>query len=74
MSRLNKKRLLRISIPFLAIIFGAAGILPGVLLTTRLNLGEYWTIITPELVQMDSEVLGNMINDVETHDYNVYSI
>jgi len=74
MSRKSKNKFVRISLPFLALILGTAGILPGWFLITRLNSGEYWTSITPELVQMDSEVLDDMINDVENHDYNVYSI
>ena len=74
MSRKSKIKFLRISLPFIALILGTAGILPGWLLITRLNSGEYWTTITPELVQMDSEVLDDMINDVENQDYNVYSI
>ena len=74
MSRENRKTFLKISIPLLAIIFGTAGILPGGLLIIRLNLDEYWTNITPKLVQMDSELLDDMINDVEINDYNVYSI
>ena len=74
MSRENRKTFLKISIPLLAIIFGTAGILPGGLLIIRLNSDEYWTNITPKLVQMDSELLDDMINDVEINDYNVYSI
>jgi len=74
MSRKSKNKFLRISVPFVALILGTAGILPGWLLITRLNSGEYWTSITPELVRMDSKALDDMINDVENHDYNVYSI
>ncbi len=74
MSRKGKNKFVRISLPFVALILGIAGILPGGLLITRLNSGEYWTSITPELVHMDSDVLDDMINDVENHNYNVYSI
>ncbi len=74
MSRKSKNKFLRISLPFIALILGTAGILPGWLLIIRLNSGEYWTTITPELVRMDSEALDDMIHDVENQDYNVYSI
>lgn len=74
MSRKSKNKFLRISLPFIVLILGTAGILPGWLLITRLNSDEYWTTITPELVRMDSDVLDDMINDVENQDYYVYSI
>ncbi len=74
MSRKSQNKFVWINLSFLALILGTAGILPGWLLITRLDSGEYWTRITPELVQMDSEVLDDMINDVENHDYDVYSI
>ncbi|MHA1374747.1 MAG: serine hydrolase domain-containing protein [Promethearchaeota archaeon] len=74
MSRKSKNKFVLISLPFLALILGTAGILPGWLLLTRLNSDEYWTTITPELVRMDSDVLDDMIHDVENNDYNVDSI
>ncbi|MFX1470551.1 MAG: serine hydrolase domain-containing protein [Promethearchaeota archaeon] len=74
MSRKSKKKLVRISLPFLALILGTAGILPAFLLITRLNSDEYWTTITPELVRMDSDVLDAMIHDVENNDYYIDSI
>jgi len=74
MSRKSKNKFVRISLPFLALILGTAGILPGWLLITRLNSDEYWTTITPELVGMNSDVLDDMIQDVENNDYNIDSI
>jgi len=74
MSRISKKKSVQISLLFLALILGTAGILPGWLLITRLNSNEYWTTITPELVRMDSDVLEDMIHNVENNDYNFDSI
>ena len=74
MSRLNKTTMKKIGIPLLIVVCGIAGILPVWTLINRVNSDEYWCAIYPELVQMDSNVLDNMINDVESNDYNVYSI
>ena len=74
MSRKSRNKYVRISLSFLALILGTAGILPGWLLITRLNSDEYWTTITPELVRMNSDVLDDMIRDVENNDYNIDSI
>jgi len=74
MSRKINNTFLRISIPFVALILGTAVILPETFLIIRLNSDEYWTNIAPEIVQMDSNLLDDMINDVESHDYSVYSI
>ncbi len=74
MSRKDKNRFKQISLPLIVLILGTGGILPGWILITRLNSQEHWTTIIPELVQMDSDVLTDMINDVENQNYFVYSI
>ena len=74
MSRSNKTAVKKIGIPLLIAVFAIAGILPVWTLVNRANSDEYWSAITPELVQMDSSVLDNMISDVESNDYRVYSI
>ncbi|MFX0023345.1 MAG: serine hydrolase domain-containing protein [Candidatus Hermodarchaeota archaeon] len=74
MSRTNKSGIRKIGLPLLIITFGLAAGFPGALLIFRINSDEYWTIITPELVRMDSSVLDNMIFDVENNYYGVYSI
>ncbi|MFX0037246.1 MAG: serine hydrolase domain-containing protein [Candidatus Hermodarchaeota archaeon] len=74
MPRINKTIFRKLGIPFLVITLGVAGILPGWLLIVRLNSVEYWTKISPEFVRMDSGILDNMINHVENHEYDVYSI
>jgi len=74
MSRSNKTTMRKIGISLLIAIFGIAGILPVWTLINRVNSDEYWSAIHPELVQMDSNVLDSMINDVESNDYRVYSI
>ena len=74
MSRSNKTALKKIGIPLLIAVFGIASILPVWTLVNRVDSDEYWSGIYPELVQMDSSVLDNMINDVESNNYRVYSI
>ncbi|MHA1477905.1 MAG: serine hydrolase domain-containing protein [Promethearchaeota archaeon] len=74
MSRSNKKTIRKIGIPLLIVVLGIAGIFPVWPLINRVNSDEYWSTIHPELVQMDSSSLDNMINDVESNDYSVYSI
>jgi len=74
MSRSNKTTIRKIGIPVLIVVFGIAGILPVWHLINKVNSDEYWSAIYPELVQMDSNVLDSMINDVESNDYRVYSI
>ena len=74
MFRSNKTAMRKIGILLLIAVFGIAGILPVWTLINRVNSDEYWSTIYPELVQMDSSVLDNMINDVESNDYRVYSI
>ncbi|MHA2037973.1 MAG: serine hydrolase domain-containing protein [Promethearchaeota archaeon] len=74
MSRKDKDRFKQISLPIIILILGIGGVLPGWILLTRLNSQEYWTTIIPELVQMDSDVLSDMIDDVENQNYFVYSI
>jgi CubicO group peptidase (beta-lactamase class C family) len=74
MPRTDKTAIRKIGILLLVITMGIGGILPGALLIIRLNSGEYWTNISPELVRMDSSILDNMIDDVENNYYGVYSI
>ncbi len=74
MSRSNKTVVQKIGIPLIIAVFGIAGIFPIWTLINRVNSDEYWHAIYPELVQMDSSVLDNMIIDVESNDYRVYSI
>ncbi|MFX1328144.1 MAG: serine hydrolase domain-containing protein [Promethearchaeota archaeon] len=74
MPRAYKTIFRKLGIPLLVITLGVAAILPGWLLIIRLNSDEYWTTISPELVRMDSSVLDNMIDNVEDHEYEVYSI
>ncbi len=74
MSRDDKNRFKQIGIPIIIIILGTGGVLPGWVLLARINSAEYWNTIIPELVQMDSDVLRDMLNDVENQNYYVYSI
>ncbi|MFX1378638.1 MAG: serine hydrolase domain-containing protein [Promethearchaeota archaeon] len=74
MSRLGKITIKKIAVPLLIFTLGTAGILPGALLIFRLYSNEYWTNIYPELVRMDSNVLDQMIYEVEHEYYGVYSI
>ena len=74
MSRSHKIIMKKVGIPLLIAVCGIAGILPVWALINRVNSDEYWSEIHPELVQMDSSVLDNMIEDVESNNYRVYSI
>jgi CubicO group peptidase (beta-lactamase class C family) len=74
MPRSNKITLKNISIIFLIAFFGIAGILPVWPLINRVNSDEFWSVIYPEFVQMNSRVLDDMIEDVESSTYGVYSI
>jgi len=57
----------------LGIIVGTILIIPGWILN-RSNSNEYWKLTSPENVGMNSQILDNMIYDVENNNYNVYSI
>ena len=74
MSRSNKTTMRKIGIPLLIAVLGIAGIFPVWPLINKVNSDEYWSTIYPELVRMDSNLLDSMITDVESNDYNVYSI
>ena len=74
MARSNKTTTKRIGIFLLIAVFGIAGLLPGWTLVNRVNSDEYWSVIYPELVQVDSGILDSMINDVESNNYRIYSI
>lgn len=74
MPRKSKTLLKKVGIPILIVIFGVASLLPGSILINKINSDEYWSTIVPEFVRMDSSVLDQMINDVESNDYRVYSI
>jgi CubicO group peptidase (beta-lactamase class C family) len=74
MPKSNKFTMGKIGISILIAVFGIAGILPVWPLVNRIYSNEYWTSIHPELVQMDSNILDSMIDDVENNYYAVYSI
>ncbi len=74
MARLEITPIRKVGIGLLVIIMCIAGILPGALLIIRINSNEYLTNISPELVRMDSNILDNMIYDVENNYNGVYSI
>ena len=74
MSRSQKITMKKVGIPLLIAVCGIAGILPVWPLINRVNSDEYWSEIHPELIRMDSSVLDNMIEDVESNNYRVYSI
>lgn len=74
MSRSNNEVMKKIGISLLIAIFGISVIFPTWPFINRIYSDEYWSSIHPELVQMDSSVLGSMIYDVENNYYAVYSI
>lgn len=72
MPRVRRTKVIISVMSILGIILGAVFIIPGWFHKDKSN--EYWAYISPELVGMDSQILDNMIYDVEINSYNVYSI